>query len=326
MRLKAIRRRLRFWILRLVLTPLARLPRRWGLGVFAGLGTVAWALLPRTRRLILLHTRLVHPRWTERERGRFARRVLQALGRNAFDFIRLRRYSQADLRALVTIEGLEHLRCARRPGVGVICLGAHLGCWELIPHRLKAEGFEVAVVYRRLGSPELQAYVAERRERVGIETLERDGDVRAMVRGLRRGALLGMLIDQRTQVDSVWVPFLGRPAWTPTGPVRLAMRTGAPVVTMVAAMLPGCTHALMIGPEVAIETSPPGASAMDVAACIERNAARCNEALGAAIAPWEEQWVWFHRRWREERGWCAGGSLAAAGRMDGIERDHDVGT
>ncbi len=323
---KEVWRRLRYWLLLLLLTPPSRLPRRWGLAAFAGLGAVAWAILPRTRRTIVANTRRVHPDWSDRDRRRFARRVLVAIGRNAFDFIRLRGYSRDDLRALVAIEGLERLRRVRRPGVGVICLSAHLGCWELLPQRLQAEGFDVAIVYRRLRAPELQTYVAQRRERAGIETLERDSDVRAMVRSLRRGALLGLLIDQRTQVDSVRVPFLGVPAWTPTGPARLAMRTGAPVVTVVTAMRSGGEHVLMVGPEVEIELPPAGAGATETAACVERNTARCNEALSRAIAPWEEQWVWFHRRWRERRGAGEERQGAVPGEQSGGERAVHGGT
>jgi Kdo2-lipid IVA lauroyltransferase/acyltransferase len=298
---KSIRRRMRFWVLMLLLGPTARLPRGMGLRVFTWLGCVAWVILPRTRRVILQNVQLVHPEWPAAVRRRFGRRVMEALGRNAFDFIRLRGYSEADLRALVAVEGLENLERARRPGIGVICLGAHLGCWELIPGRLRAEGFTVGVVYRQLRSPELHAYVTARRARVGIETLDRDGDARRILRSLRRGALLGVLIDQRTQVDSVRVPFLGHPAWTPTGPARLAMRTGAPVVTVVSAMRPDGTHGLMIGPQVEMETPPAGSSSVEEADCIARNTARCSAALCAAIEPWEEQWVWFHRRWRERR-------------------------
>ncbi len=296
-----MRRRIRFWLLLAILAPPARLPRAIGLRVFGRLGRLAWVILPRTRRTILQNLGLIHPEWPLPKRRRFGRRTMEMLGRNAFDFIRLRGYSLDDLRALVAIEGLENLERARRPGIGVICLGAHLGCWELIPGRLRAEGFPVAVVYRHLRSPELHRFVTARRARAGIETLDRDGDARRILRSLRRGTLVGILIDQRTQVDSARVPFLGCPAWTPTGPARLAMRTGAPVVPLVVAMRPDGTHVLMIGPEVTLEPPPPGAAPSAQEACLERNTARCSSALSAAIRPWEEQWVWFHRRWRHQR-------------------------
>ncbi len=297
--MKPIWRTVRFHALRVLLTPVAWLPRGAGLRIFGALGALCYDLLPRTRRIILGNITLIHPDWDAGRRHRFGRGVLRWLGRNGFDFVRLRGYSEEDLKHLVRIEGLDHLRAAQQPGVGVICLSAHLGCWELMPARLRAEGFDVAVVYRRLRSRELHAYVTARRARHGIETLDRDTDGRRILRALQRGAVLGVLIDQRTRVDSVRVPFLGRPAWTPTGPVRLAMRSGAPVITAVAAMMPDGTHLLRIGPRIVLEPPEEGASCERAAQIIERNTARCNEALGEALRPWQDQWVWFHPRWRD---------------------------
>lgn len=286
-------------MLRLILTPPALLPRSLGLKVFGALGLLAYRVLRTPREQILVNSRIVFPGWSVQERKRFTRSVFQAMGRNGFDFVRLHRYSEDAVRRLVAVRGLESLERARRQGAGVICLGAHLGCWELIPVWLRAAGFEVAVVYRRLRDPDLDAYVADRRRHFGIETYDRDTGGRGMLRSLRRGALLGILIDQRTRVDSVRVPFMGRDAWTPSGPVRLAMRLGAPMVCMLVAMQPGGTHLLTIGPEVAIQRARRDASKAEIDELVRENTARCNDDLSRMILECKEQWVWFHRRWDE---------------------------
>ena len=48
-----------------------------------------------------------------------------------------------------------------------------------------------------------------------------------MLRALRKGEMLGLLIDQDTRVQSVFVPFFGQPAATPRAAADLALRTGA---------------------------------------------------------------------------------------------------
>jgi len=292
-------RRVRFRALKLWLLPLAGLPRRPGLRAFEWAGLLAYLLLPRPRRRIDANCRLIFPDWPASRRRGFTRRVFRHLGRNGFDFIRLQRYSHETIRELVAIEGLENLHRARRPGMGIVCLSAHLGCWELIPYRMRIEGFDVAVVYRRIRAPDLNAFVAARRRRFGIETLDRDGAVWGIVRCLARGALVGMLIDQRTSVDSVRVPFLGRPAWTPTGPIRLAMRLGAPIVPIVVTMEADGSHRLQIAPEVELAPVPPGAEPDRVADVVRENTRRCNDALSRIILERKEQWVWFHRRWHD---------------------------
>ena len=41
---------------------------------------------------------------------------------------------------------------------------------------------------------------------------------------------MGFLLDQNTRTEGEYVPFFGRPAFTPTTPAALALRTGAPVI------------------------------------------------------------------------------------------------
>lgn len=297
-RWNTLRRRVRFVLLRALFILLSMLPRGFGLRVFGALGVLAMRLVPSARRQVLENTRLVFPAWSEAQRSSFPGCVARHLARNLFDFVRLRRYSLSEIEGLVAIEGLENLERARRHGVGVICMSAHVGCWELTPYRMRACGYPVAVVYRRLRDPSLDTYVAARRERFGIETHERDTGARGMIRSLRRGALVGILADQHTRVDSVRVPFFGREAWTPSGPVRLAWRTGAPMVPVVIGMEPDGRHTLRIGEEIVVEKPPPGANGAEVDAAVHEACARCNKAVGDLILARKEQWVWFHRRWR----------------------------
>jgi len=298
MRNKEARRWLRFHALRLLFACLARLPRRAGL---AALGALFARAVPRMRRVrgpVLANTRLVHPAWTEGERRRFLREMGRAFGRNAYDFLRLTRMSLDEVARLVMVDGLDNLERARRPGVGVLCLSVHLGCWELMPYRMRALGYDVAVVYRPLGDARLDRFVRERRRRCGILTLDRERDLRGMLRCLHAGALVGILADQDTRVDSIVAPFLGWPARTPVGPVRLALRTGAPIVPVAIHMTPDGTHRLRVGSEVPVEDPGTQPEPEAVERVVVEATARCNEAVGAMILEAPEQWIWFHERWK----------------------------
>ncbi len=294
-----LRRRVRFLLLRALVLPLTYLPRSTGLAVFGSLGRLALACVPRARRDLIANTRLVFPEWSEQQRVRFAGRVARSLGRNLFDFVCLRRYSLEQVASLVGISGLDRLERARRPGVGIVCVSAHVGCWELMPMRMRAAGYAVAVVYRRLRDPSLDRYVAARRRRLGIETHERDTGARGILRSLRAGALVGILIDQHTRVDSVLVPFFGQPAWTPSGAVRLAWRTGAPMIPVIDVMNRDGTHTLHFGEEIVVAQARAGAPVDAQARALAQACAMCNAALGSMILAHREQWVWFHCRWRD---------------------------
>ncbi|MBP7669589.1 MAG: lysophospholipid acyltransferase family protein [Candidatus Eisenbacteria bacterium] len=296
---KSWERRLRFHALLALLGLIARLPRRVGQALLGGIGALLVPWLKRARRPVLANLRLVFPEWTERERQRFLRRVGRSLGRNGFDFLRISRSSLADIERLVAIEGLEHMRAAHAKGRGVVCVSAHLGCWELLPLRFRALGFPVAVVYRPLRDPRMDRYVAARRARFGVVALDRDDDARGMLRSLRAGSLLGILPDQDTRVDSIVVPFLGHPARSPVGPVRLAMRSGAPMVPVVIRMRSDGTHGIRVGPEILLTRPGKGAPAEEVDAAIAAGTERWAAAIGEMILEAPDQWVWFHDRWRE---------------------------
>lgn len=286
-------------MLELLLRLIARLPRRIGLACFGRLARLAIGARPAARRRMIANLERVFPAWTALQRRRFTGDCAAALGRNLFDFVRLPRYSLAEIERQIAVEGYEHLERARRPGVGVICLSAHLGCWELTPFRMRAAGHRVAVVYRRLRDPDLDRYVAERRRRFDIETHDRDAGVRGILRSLRQGALLGILTDQATRVDSVRAPFLGIDAWSPTAPVRLAWHAGAPIVPVVTVMRPGGRQTVRVGPEIPVPPPAAGASPAEAEAALQAAVARCNAVIGELILEAKEQWVWFHDRWRD---------------------------
>lgn len=299
MRLKPIKRWARFHLLRALFGVLSLLPRRWGLTVFAGLGRIAYWLLPQPRAQIVDNARRIHPDWDEATCRRFAREVMRNIGRNAIDFVRLRCYAPADVGAIARLEGGDRLRACLARGRGVIGLGAHLGCWEIIPLLLRAEGFEVGVVYRRSADARIDRYINSRRRRAGITTHDRDTDGRGILRRLRANAIVGILIDVSTRVDSARVPFRGHPAWTPLGPARLAMRTGAAVLPLVSHMRPDGTHLVEVGEEVPIQFAPPRATREEARRLEVENTRRCNGVLGAIVAHHEGQWAWMHPRWRD---------------------------
>jgi KDO2-lipid IV(A) lauroyltransferase len=106
-----------------------------------------------------------------------------------------------------------------------------------------------------------------------------------------------MLIDQDTKVDGVWVPFFGRPAFTPVAAARLALKQKAAVIPSFIERLPDGSHRAVFHP-------PPELPADAVAAT-----ALLTRLIEEQIRRVPEQWVWMHRRWRRRP---ESGSPAAA--------------
>ncbi|MBI4551021.1 MAG: lysophospholipid acyltransferase family protein, partial [Candidatus Latescibacteria bacterium] len=196
-----------------------RLPRRVALDLCGLLGLCAYACATGTRRHTAANLR--HAFGAERpftDLRRMAVRVFWDLGRNAVDVVRLGEMTRQTVEALVQARGLEHLAAAHALGRGVIAISGHLGSFELLGAYLTLIGYPVTVVATPLYDPRLDAILTASRVRLGLRVVPRDRATPAVLRALRRGDVVGLLIDQDTRVQGTFVDFFGQPAYTPVGP------------------------------------------------------------------------------------------------------------
>jgi KDO2-lipid IV(A) lauroyltransferase len=116
-----------------------------------------------------------------------------------------------------------------------------------------------------------------------------------MIRCFKRNEILGILIDQDTSVQGVFVPFFGRPAFTPRAAADLALRFRAPVIVGTCRRRgprPGDGHEVT-AVEVAYDADAPDREAEAI-----RLTAACTAVLEGAIRKNPVEWVWMHERWR----------------------------
>lgn len=190
----------------------------------------------------------------------------------------------------------ERLRALAAEGRGVLFVSGHVGNWELMAQRVASE-VPSAAIAKAGPDPKLNALVEKARLQANIEVLWREdpSTARAMIRCFRSGKVLGMLIDQDTSVQGVFVPFFGRPAHTPRGVADLALRFRAPVVAGWCHRRgpnPGDGHVLEL-----VEV-PYDAEAADREAEVTRLTADLTARLEGAIRARPEEWVWMHERWK----------------------------
>jgi KDO2-lipid IV(A) lauroyltransferase len=121
----------------------------------------------------------------------------------------------------------------------------------------------------------------------------RRGAIRRVLRALAANQAVAFLIDQHMQpADAVYVDFFNRPAATTSALAALALRTGAPVVPVVALPLPGGRFRMVY--EHAVE--PPRGDDEDA---IREFTQRCTDVLEMYVRRYPELWLWMHRRWRD---------------------------
>jgi Kdo2-lipid IVA lauroyltransferase/acyltransferase len=288
---KRLRRELRIRALLLALPLLRTLPP----GAGAALGWLAWYLVPRQRRLARAHLRVAFPEKSEHERSRIGRRSFANLGRATLETARA---DGLDIAHAVELGAEEEalLRSAHAEGKGVVLATGHIGAWELFARRIAALGIPCGTVAKEAHDPRLTALLERSRQGAGVRVFWRGAPMsaREILRFLKIDrAMLGVLIDQDTRVAGHFVPFFGRPAFTPRAAGDLAAHLGAPFLFACAHRVARGVHRIVVR---RLDVPRTGDRERDSLALT----AAATLAIEEEIRKSPEEWVWMHPRWRTQ--------------------------
>ncbi len=193
----------------------------------------------------------------------------------------------------ITVEGLEVYEAAEKEGKGVVWITGHIGNWELMPVYFARKGHLTYVVAKELYDPRMDGLLNGLRESYGVRPILRGspGSGKKILRALRSNAILGMLIDQDTDVQGVFVRFFDDNAFTPRGAADLALKAGARVVAGFITRTGPNRHVIKLyGPIVPERTS----SYEDDVVSLTQSMTYCIE---QHIRQHPSDWVWMHARW-----------------------------
>ena len=274
---------------------------------------VAWALAGSRRRLVLRNLGiLLAGKEDPAARRRLGRESFRRLFENTLWTAWMGGRTDDELRGLFELRGVEkNLLPALAHGRGVVAVLFHLGNWEALARAVVGiPGIEFATIYQPLRNPSADALVRQWRSRTNVGLISRHGSgaggFNEAIRRLRRGGVVGVLVDQHAGDHGMWVPFLGRMASTTPLPALLARRTGAALIPVFCRET-GCARprwSIEYAAPVPVEKRTEGAIMETIHAGLEREI-RGNPA----------SWFWLHDRWKTpspnilfpayRRGWHA---------------------
>ena len=179
------------------------------------------------------------------------------------------------------------------------CVAAGRPVIVLVPHfvglELGGAAFTALVhpgvyMYQRLRDPVIDAQILRARTRFGSRSIERQDDLRGLVREIRTGKPFFYLPDQNAGPrDGVFVPFCGVAASTVPTLSRFARLTGALVIPTYARYLPwGRGLELIFDPP--LEPFPGDDLVADTALM--------NRVIEARVRTMPAQYFWVHRRFK----------------------------
>jgi len=270
----------------------AIVPYRLGIAAGALFGHVCYYVLVRERRRVIEHLALAYADKDNSWIRNTAQRCFIHLGKSLFEVMLA---SPRNVSRRIEVIGTENLRNALKRGKGVIFVTGHIGNWEILGGAIAAI-HSLSVVAAPIVPEKLNAMVVGLRRRIGIRTIlrGRPGAAKELIRVFKENRILGLLIDQDTDVESAFVDFMGKPAWTPTAAASMALKFDAPVVFGYIQRMPDNTHkAIIEGPLILKRTD-------NMDRDIIENTAMLTIKIESCINKVPEQWVWMHRRWRRQ--------------------------
>lgn len=230
---------------------------------------------------------------------RYARRSFAYYGLYLIDFLRMGRLTAAEVRRRVEYDRWETIEDARS-GCGVVFVAMHFGNWDFGAARIAGHGIPLAAIADSFEDESVNELVVGTRERLGVRIIPAERLATGVFRALRRNEVVAMLLD--VPASDIEVQFFGEPIAVPAGPARIALRTGAAVIT---GMLPRSgPRSPRFEPVLQrIPFEPSGDAPRDVRELTQAMVTSMEQ----TVRRYPEQWYIFRHLWVADRDAAAGG-------------------
>lgn len=281
--------RLRGAVLRGLIAGLLRLPYAWRVPLCGWVLARVIAPLAGYRARVRENLALVLPDLPPAEVRRLMRRVPDNVGRTLIEIYSGPEFAARACARPIAGAGLAALDAAHAAGRPVILVTAHFGNYDASRAALIARGFRVGALYMPMADAAFNAHYVRAISGIGTPVFPRGREGLAdMVRHLRSGGMLGMLIDQHMRHGAA-LSFFDRTAKTALSAAELALRYDALLVPTYGIRQPdGLSFQVVVEPPIPRGTPEAMTQAL-------------NDSLEALARRHMDQWFWIHRRWKGPR-------------------------
>ncbi len=265
---------------------LLRLPYRWRVPLCGWVMSRVIAPLAGYRGRIRDNLRMVLPDLREAEVSRILRAVPDNVGRTVIEIYSGPEFVAHALNNPPTGAGVQALEAAHQARRPVILVTGHFGNYDASRAALIARGYRVGALYMPMGNPYFNEHYVRAISGIGTPLFPRGrAGLASMVRHLRSGGMLGMLVDQHMRHGEE-LTFFGRQALTALSAAELALKYDALLVPTYAVRNPdGLSFDIIV--EAPIPQGSPEAMTQAL-----------NDSLEALVRQHLDQWFWIHRRWK----------------------------
>ena len=271
------------------------LPYAWAVaaGRFAT-GSVRFVMPKRFKRS-MYDIQRAFPQKTPQEVFAIALESWRNMGGILAEFVQLTAMTPEKFKKYVEVAGIEKMLEAQRNKQGGIIHIGHFTNWEAFGLAGAVWGIDKAVLAQRVDNP----YVDEETNRLRniftgrtFYSNHEDNPFFACMRWLKKGKLLGILIDQNASSSELWIPFMGRIAAFSPITALLSIKMQVPVFPVQVVRKQGKIVCIVHDP-----LTPPKEYSQQNIRAFTKTLVNCYE-------DWLKEdpgsWLWAHNRWKRE--------------------------
>jgi KDO2-lipid IV(A) lauroyltransferase len=276
-------------------TFIASVPHRRIASIGRVLGMLMYSIDVRHRRIVRRNLKFVYPEWSPERVKKISKRIFQNLGITFLEICQMICFSSDDIMDRVKIRGEEHLLNAMDNNKGAILISAHLGNWEIgLLYLVLYFNLPIVSVVKQLRNKLINRWIHRLRTRFGNKIIDKGGALPEMVRALRQGKILAIMIDQGTKSSlGVKITFFGKYITATPAAALLAMRCKSPVMPIFCTRNHDGLLSISIEQPLALKKTD------DLRTDLRANTQIMTDAVEKKVRKYPEQWFWVHKRWRK---------------------------
>jgi lauroyl/myristoyl acyltransferase len=239
---------------RLLATMAGRLPPWAGYWFARGVSRLLYVVSPRLRRAVTSNMRhVLGPDADEAQVDAVVREAFVNIVKGHYDLFRVARFSIDQIKDMATINGMEYMLDTLARGQGAIVISAHFGNVDLVAQLPVAYGIQISGAAQHIQPEPLFRYLLKLRQSHGVRLIPSDEPLIGLFRALKRGEIIALPCDRDVTDHGRVMEFFGTPTRLPDGPVRVALRTGAPLIPAFVLRLPDNTFEVSVEPPLELK-------------------------------------------------------------------------
>jgi KDO2-lipid IV(A) lauroyltransferase len=291
-----MKEKIEYWLVKLFLGLASIAPKSFVYAFFKSLALLLYYVDGKRRNLTIENLRHAFPDKSEEEIQRLSKDVYVELSKTVAEillmFVDRFDIDEAIVNRDETIEKLKALK--EQSPKGIIAMTAHFSNWELLAHFLAKYGLQMLVIGRKGNNQLIEDNITTPfRRKYGNDTAFKSKAMMSMVKRLKQGNSVGILIDQKAgNQGSVKVDFFGQPAETTLSIATLKEKLDPLVIPFFIARVGEGKYKIIIEDPIEYEGEAEGEEKL------AQMTAQYNEVMESVIREYPSQWFWMHNRWR----------------------------